>query len=308
MPLPRTHLEWIDLALHVAGGLIVLIALLMPLRRRLTGRSADPLLGAPLRINNLTPFQVWACFIINFLGASVGAAAARQIFAGASPESLRAWEGILGAVVAQVMAIAAVLWVAAGAFRSGLRGLGLGRRRFGRDLLRAFPWCLAGIATTSALAWLTNQAIRLVRPEFEPPSHTVFQTLEDPATPGWMRVLAFLGAGILAPISEELLFRGILQSSLVRFAGIVARQQAPGSPAALEESRTRGCAWRRWIPILVVGVIFGAMHSVTPQNVPALIVLGILLGFLYERTGSLVLPILVHMLFNGKSLLWYALS
>jgi membrane protease YdiL (CAAX protease family) len=57
----------------------------------------------------------------------------------------------------------------------------------------------------------------------------------------------------------------------------------------------------------VVGVIFGAMHGPTPQHVPALMVFGCILGYVYERTGSLVLPILVHMMFNGKSLLWDAL-
>jgi membrane protease YdiL (CAAX protease family) len=306
MPLPRTNLEWIDLGLHVTGGLIILTALLIPLWRRLTGRPPDPLHGAPLRINDLTPLQVWGCFIINFLGASVGAYAARRIFAGAPPESLRAREGILGANIAQVLTIAAVLSVAAGAFRGRLKGFGLGRRPLRRDLLWAVPACLAGIASTTALVWLTDLAIRRLWPGFEPPSHTVFQTLEDPETPGWMRVLAFLGAGVLAPISEELLFRGILQSSLVRLAGILARRQ-PGSPAPIDYRPIRW-AWRRWIPILVVGAIFGAMHSVTPQNVPALMVLGVLLGFLYERTGSLTLPILVHMLFNCKSLLWYVLG
>ncbi len=39
----------------------------------------------------------------------------------------------------------------------------------------------------------------------------------------------------------------------------------------------------------------------TRPFIPALIVLGLILGYLYERCGSIVVPILVHMLFNGKT-------
>ena len=64
----------------------------------------------------------------------------------------------------------------------------------------------------------------------------------------------------------------------------------------------------RWLAILVTAAVFGLMHVGTPQFVPALVALAIVLGFLYERSGSLLVPILVHMLFNGRSLLWYELQ
>jgi hypothetical protein len=84
---------------------------------------------------------------------------------------------------------------------------------------------------------------------------------------------------ILAPISEETCFRGML------FGGL--RERLPRLAAAL-----------------VTGVIFGGLHALTGVSaVPPLIVFGFLLSLLYEKTGSIVPGILLHMLNNSVALL-----
>jgi membrane protease YdiL (CAAX protease family) len=84
---------------------------------------------------------------------------------------------------------------------------------------------------------------------------------------------------VAAPISEEVCFRGYL------FGGL--REKLPRLGAAL-----------------VSGLIFGALHAVTGVSaVPPLIVFGILLALLYEKTGSIVPGILLHMLNNCVALL-----
>ena len=84
---------------------------------------------------------------------------------------------------------------------------------------------------------------------------------------------------IAAPICEEVCFRGML------FAGI--RERMPSFAAAL-----------------VSGLIFGALHATTGVTaVPPLVVLGAVLALLYERTGSIVPGILLHMLNNSIVLL-----
>jgi membrane protease YdiL (CAAX protease family) len=62
------------------------------------------------------------------------------------------------------------------------------------------------------------------------------------------------------------------------------------------------------VAVGAAAVLFGLMHWGTPHHIPALIVLGLILGYAYERTGSLRVPIMIHILFNAKSLLWYALT
>jgi membrane protease YdiL (CAAX protease family) len=83
---------------------------------------------------------------------------------------------------------------------------------------------------------------------------------------------------IAAPISEEICFRGFLYGGL--------RERYPRLAAAL-----------------LAGVVFGALHALTGVTaVPPLIVFGFLLSLLYEKTGSIVPGILLHMLNNSVAL------
>jgi len=59
-----------------------------------------------------------------------------------------------------------------------------------------------------------------------------------------------------------------------------------------------------FVAALVSGLIFGALHAVTGLSaVPPLIVFGFVLALLYERTGSIVPGILLHMLNNSVALI-----
>ncbi len=82
-----------------------------------------------------------------------------------------------------------------------------------------------------------------------------------------------------APISEEVCFRGML------FGGL--RERLPRLGAAL-----------------VSGLIFGGLHATTGLSaVPVLVAFGFILALLYEKTGSIVPGILLHMLNNSVALL-----
>jgi len=79
--------------------------------------------------------------------------------------------------------------------------------------------------------------------------------------------------GVVAPVGEELFFRGVLQRGL---AGPLGR---------------RG-AW------LTASALFGAAHGEAALGVGAF-VLGMVLGWIFDRTGSLWLPLGAHALNNG---------
>jgi membrane protease YdiL (CAAX protease family) len=84
---------------------------------------------------------------------------------------------------------------------------------------------------------------------------------------------------IAAPISEEVCFRGFL------FGGL--RERLPRLGAAL-----------------ISALIFGGLHTTTGVSaVPPLIFFGFVLALLYEKTGSIVPGILLHMLNNSVALL-----
>lgn len=96
----------------------------------------------------------------------------------------------------------------------------------------------------------------------------------------WQTVLLFW---IGAPVQEELIFRGLLQSSLeCRVDGVIRIGRTRFSPAAV-----------------VVAVLFGLTHLLQgPAFFPAAMLLGLLAGHLRWASGSLAPAILVHALFN----------
>lgn len=83
-----------------------------------------------------------------------------------------------------------------------------------------------------------------------------------------------LSIALLAPILEELLFRGAIQGRLQ------ARWDNP------------------WIGITVASLIFGVIHM-NPAQIPFAFLLGMLFGWLYYRTGSLLPGIVGHVLNNS---------
>ena len=56
------------------------------------------------------------------------------------------------------------------------------------------------------------------------------------------------------------------------------------------------------LAIVTQALVFALLHS-NPADLPHLFVLGLLLGYLYERTGSLYAPIALHFINNAVTML-----
>jgi membrane protease YdiL (CAAX protease family) len=97
----------------------------------------------------------------------------------------------------------------------------------------------------------------------------------------WAVILLFLTVAVLAPVFEELMFRGFLLPWLGERLG-----------PRLGDRRARLLA------VAITGLSFGVMHM-QPLGLPTLTTLGIVLGFAVLRTGNLASSILVHGLWNG---------
>lgn len=82
----------------------------------------------------------------------------------------------------------------------------------------------------------------------------------------------FLYSVILAPLSEELIFRGVTMRQLKKCLPF-------------------------WVANIVQGVLFGIFHMNLIQGVYACC-LGLFLGYVCEKGGSIYYSILLHMLFN----------
>lgn len=84
-------------------------------------------------------------------------------------------------------------------------------------------------------------------------------------------ILYFLAVVICAPLFEELLFRGILMTRLMRFGG--------------------------WFSAITTGILFGVFHQNHEQMFYAA-AFGILLGFIDIKAGSIIPSIIAHVIFN----------
>ena len=91
-----------------------------------------------------------------------------------------------------------------------------------------------------------------------------------------LRCVVASTAVLLAPLGEELLFRGIALPVLARHTSILAA-------------------------MCIVSAIFAAVHFHVPSLVP-LFVIAMCFSAAYVFSGSIVTPITMHVLFNGMSL------
>jgi uncharacterized protein len=85
---------------------------------------------------------------------------------------------------------------------------------------------------------------------------------------------------LMAGIGEELLFRGVVQTALSQWTG--------SEIAAL----------------IVSGVLFGVVHSVTRTYTVLATLVGIYLGWLWLVTGNLLAPVVTHAVYDFGAL-WY---
>ena len=85
----------------------------------------------------------------------------------------------------------------------------------------------------------------------------------------------YVAVGILAPLAEEVVFRGAILRTLL---GIMSKKN-------------------HWVAIIISAALFGLAHFNAAQFINALL-MGLLLGWMYYRTGSLVPGILLHWINN----------
>jgi len=149
----------------------------------------------------------------------------------------------------------------------GLRGVGLG------DNLKAACWGL--LAALPAIYFIHSLCLLLMGADAKPQPLLQFlaenSSLQD-------RLLLILTAVVIAPIAEELIFRGYIFGVLRRYAG-------------------------RWWAMVISASVFAAIHAHIP-SLAGLFALAVALTLVYEEAGSLWAPILMHSLFNGITVIF----
>jgi membrane protease YdiL (CAAX protease family) len=140
---------------------------------------------------------------------------------------------------------------------------------WGQAFLRAVPLYLA---------WMPVLVLSLLAMERILPDSDKQETLKVfTSVSPLLQALIFLGAAVGAPLAEECVFRaGLFRMLKGRF------------------SLTNAAA--------LSAIIFAAIH-LYPAGLPSLFLFGLFLAYAYERHGSLKVPILLHAMNNGVSLI-----
>ena len=175
---------------------------------------------------------------------------------------------------------AVVLILASAMFRpGGLRELGFGSERLRRGISIGVRIAILVVPLTLMVAVATDKLWQLVGLE-HPGAHEMLQILGETEAPA-MRALIYVSAILIAPLFEELLFRGHMQTLIVGMSG----PQAASSRAV------------RWIAILITSSLFTLVHGAL-WMMPPIFFFSVCLGYVYERTANLWTAITVHLLFN----------
>jgi len=130
------------------------------------------------------------------------------------------------------------------------------------------------------------------------------------ASYGWQRVLDWLNGGGLDHVQQSVRLLEKSQSiPLVAQLAIAAVLVAP----VVEEMFFRGLLYgtlkrhvRPAFAMAAVGVLFGLVHPPVAAQIP-MCLFGALLCYIYEKTGRLLVPIAIHLLFNFYSI-WLIVS
>ena len=150
---------------------------------------------------------------------------------------------------------------------------GIDRMPVGRSLLLGISLLISAYPTVFAVGVLTSVLLK-INPTTD--VQEVMRIFEN-QTAATQRIPIILLAVAIAPVAEELAFRGYLYGVIKRFFGAV--------------------------PALVLsGILFALIHLNLPSFFP-LLVLGWVFALAYELSGSLLVPMTMHALFNALNLI-----
>lgn len=263
---------------HVVGTIGVFVLAVWLLRTSLGRKS---LIGAPQRRHCMAPYIPFIPLFAWFFGAAVVQSIVVTLHPVEGYAKMLQDQGIY-CVIAVLTVVGLILPLARSHFARGLRGFGLRFRTLPRDVVAAFvhllavwPVVLGAIVVTTVVGKLI--AHWMGSPDFEMPQHEALRELTK--QPGVsLEILLIILAVVVAPVTEEMIFRGLFQTMIRSYLN------------------------RPWPAIVVTSVMFAMVHA-DLAHWPALFVLSMGLGYSYEKSGSLFRPIFMHAFFNAVAIL-----
>lgn len=187
--------------------------------------------------------------------------------------SIKNQEAIRSAVnttILDLLAIFFVLYFVVGRYGQKIRDLGISTKNFFTNLFTGLAGYIAIIPGLVLVSLFVFWLVSIFK--YEPPPQPVVEMfVKENRIPALLYISIFVG--ILGPIAEEIFFRGFMYNAVKKGIGIF--------PA-----------------LLTTSFFFAVLHAHLVGFLP-IMVLGMLLAYLYEKTGSLIPSITVHIIHNS---------
>ncbi|MBI1373833.1 MAG: CPBP family intramembrane metalloprotease [Phycisphaera sp.] len=298
---------------------------------------------APERHTHFTVADLFVGVGLWLLGQTLAAAMAMEAFGGLKAERSPMDELKVG-VIAQVGALLSLIYICvrAHASTSGrLNAWGVGLRRPARTIATTLLGFVGIVIILQGVGVLVRDlTIALGAPEPPAIGHAMLEYLTNHPPRAYVLGVA-LSAVLIAPVIEEVLFRGLIQSTLrqsnllgtpwhaIIVTSIVFTTVHIGA-VMVDEPNTQAAlaSPARSVAVIATVRIIADADAPPPasdaaantpadakrveppathtrfvwQSLVSLFVLSLALGFVYEYTGSLWASVLVHMMFNGMNI------
>ncbi len=176
---------------------------------------------------------------------------------------------VINTTIMDILAFMTVLYFVIKKYEHKLINLGISFKNLFRDIKVGITGYIAALPVLSLILLIVLSILKLVR--YEPPSVPIFDLFYEESRPKLLFALTIL-VSFIGPVAEETFFRGFAYPALRKRIGIKNA-------------------------IILVSFIFALLHTNLVGFLP-IMALGVLLAYLYEKTGSLIPSITVHVLHN----------
>ena len=201
-----------------------------------------------------------------------------------------------------VVTMAVILLLARAHFARRLKGFGLNVKTIFADFFAGFVnlltvWPLI-VAAVIATQYVGEQ---IWGQDYQMQQHQELKLItENSQLP--LRIIIVTVAVVVAPLLEEMLFRGLIQTAIGNWLLVIGQRP----PLATHQSpitihQLPFTSLRPWLAIIMSSGLFAIMHA-NAGHWPALFALSVCLGHAYEKSGSLFRPIFIHAFFNAISI------
>ncbi len=182
---------------------------------------------------------------------------------------------ILNSSLLDTLTVVFILYFTVGQYKEKLISLGISFKNFFKNVFYGIVGYIATVPILIVLLAITAAVANLIK--YVPPKQPVVDLFLKEKDVAFLTYTSIFAA-IVGPIIEELFFRAFMYNAMKKSIGIF---------------------WS----MLITACVFAALHTHIIGFLP-IMVLGILLAYLYEKTGTLVSSVTVHTIHNFTMLLF----